>query len=412
MTAERAAVVRALVAEVPRQLAAEQDDRAALLARWAYIFDGDEGAFAAQVDDALRSALGAPVFGGRLPGPPFATGTAIAFDPDGRMVAAAGHDGSVRLWHLGHPTADPVLLSGEEPGVLAFDRTGQRLMGAKATQAGTGSVVWSWDLADPSGGSPEVSLPGLVRPLAIGPPGTTVAGWTTDHGLATWHIARPADPEDILAPDVARDLTAVSLGLDGESGVAVDPVGKVWVWGPDNVASLATTIDLAEQEPPIGSIVSAVLAPDGVLYVADRRGRVMSLAIDAAIGSPAVIVGPAGRVTALAVSADGSRLGSIGADDAVRVWELVAADVGHTRAPGPPLPDASVVSMVAFGGQGGTVAKVRDDGGVDLGLEDTRWRQVWASTEGGSRRIRHRPQSERRRPTGRQCLERRQHPLS
>ena len=113
----------------------------------------------------------------------------------------------------------------------------------------------------------------------------------------------------------------------------------------------------------------------------------LQLALDPRVGPTEVIIGTAGKVTALAISQDGGLLGSVGADDAVRLWELAAPDLDHTRSLGPLLMSLPSVSKVAFAGQGGTVATGRYDGSVGLWQEDPPWRQVWTSTEGGDLRM-------------------------
>src|SRR5205085_9097091 len=92
-----------------------------------------------------------------LPGPPPGV-RALAFSPDGRLLAGAGWDGSLRLWELG-ARRELRRLTGHRLGVpaVAFTPDGRRLVSAGAD--GTALV---WDLAPAagvggrgSGGRPE-----------------------------------------------------------------------------------------------------------------------------------------------------------------------------------------------------------------------------------------------------------------
>ena len=117
-------IAQALAAQAPRQHEFDQDERGALLARQAYLFNQQsQGHVLAQVDDALRTVLSVPYFSQILPS--HSRGfVAVAFSPDGKTLAS-GSGGTVRLWAVGRPgTArrssaghkQEVFVSGLQPG--------------------------------------------------------------------------------------------------------------------------------------------------------------------------------------------------------------------------------------------------------------------------------------------------------
>ncbi|MEM7335230.1 MAG: AAA family ATPase [Chloroflexota bacterium] len=66
----------------------------------------------------------------------------VAFSPDGKTVATASNDSTIRLWDMADPTAAPIILSGHEDRVVAvaFSPDGKTL-----ASAGADSTIRLWD---------------------------------------------------------------------------------------------------------------------------------------------------------------------------------------------------------------------------------------------------------------------------
>ena len=84
---------------------------------------------AASDDFAGPAADDAPRREIAIPGPPTAI-NALRFSPDGGWLAAGCGDGMVRLWSLRSKTAEPIVLGGHESWVwaLAYSPDGTRLL--------------------------------------------------------------------------------------------------------------------------------------------------------------------------------------------------------------------------------------------------------------------------------------------
>src|SRR5918993_5076594 len=105
------ALARALAAEVPGQIETLEEERAALLARQAYAYnDVIAGPVRARVDDAMRAVMSVPHFSRILRGHEGHV-AAMAFNPEGTMLASGGMEGRIQLWDLSRPDSAPRTLS-------------------------------------------------------------------------------------------------------------------------------------------------------------------------------------------------------------------------------------------------------------------------------------------------------------
>ena len=325
-------------------------------------------------DAATMQEIGAPMSSDLQPV------DAVAFSPDGTAVAAASSDGNVQLWDAGtqQEIGTAMLAGSAAVKALAFSPDGNVL--ATGGEDGTARL---WDTATEQEIGAGMPTGDPVEALAFNAGGTTLASAETDGSTDLWDVATQSQAGAALTAQGsgAVNSLAFSPAGGGPSTLATGSgTGTIQLWNPAEFHQAAGGLSIGTPEPPrtaLAGNASAVLAVgDGILAVNEGHGvvRLWDALTGRSVGAP---ISSDHAVTGLALSPDGKTVAV--AADGLRLW---ATATGQPI--GSPLPAADAAGGMAFSPDGKLLASIGTDGLARLWNTATQ-QQVGASmTAGGS----------------------------
>ncbi|MFJ8082937.1 AAA family ATPase [Streptomyces sp. NPDC096205] len=316
----------------------------------------------------LVSTLTTTHYEAALPGNP-AQVSAVAYAPDGRLLAAGASDGSLSLWDVARPRAARRLAvaggcaDGTYVDAVAFSPDG-RTVAALAHL----NVTCLWDVHDP--GRPRLlhRFGTNAQDLAFSPDGATLA-LGDGKSVALWDVRRPARPVRLSVSSGHLDVV-YQLAFSADGRILASARDGVILWDPRDPRHPER---LATIRKPL-YLDGLAIHPQGRLVVAAQYGGNLIAWDLSDPHRPRVAARWAGHNTSIDgmdFSPDGTLLATAGDDGSAVLWDM--SDPGRPRKQAT-LNAGSPLRAVAFSPDGDHVATAAGSGVTTL------WR-VHAATE-------------------------------
>jgi WD40 repeat protein len=274
--------------------------------------------------------------------------TSVAFSPDGRRLASASEDHTIKLWDTA-TGQEVVTLRGHTDTVwcVGFSPDGSRLASSgedhrlKVWDLRTGQESWSRD-----GGA-------ALHGVAFSPDGRRLASAGWDEKIRIWD----ADTGKKISSLTGHSLAVISVAYspDGQrlASGSMDQTVKVW--------DTADGREIFTLKGHTNHAWHVAFSPDG-RWLASAGWDLVVRVWDLGTGKEAFpLRGHSNFVAGVAFSPDGRRLASACWDSTVKVWDLAARREvrtlrGHTKG----------IEAVAFSPDGRCLASAGDDQTVKI----------------------------------------------
>lgn len=250
----------------------------------------------------------------------------LSFSPDGRLLASGSSDSLIKLWDM-TGGAEIQTLAGHKGIVneVAFSPNGSIL-----ASAGEDGTIRLWDV---KGGKETATFSGEsggVSSLALSPDGRLLAGGINDSLVRIWDISTQKAVFDL--PGHSDSVISLAFNPDGKTLASGSMDKNVKIWSVASGKELRTIEDSRER------VYDLAFSPDGRTLAGGSLGTMLW---DASTGKLLSELRPPGEVEsvyAIAFSPDGKTLATGSNGSETILWDVAAAKAtGKLSGHSPPI---------------------------------------------------------------------------
>lgn len=275
---------------------------------------------------------------------------AVAFSPDGLMLASGSKDKTIQIWDLA--TGKSIrTFEGDSSTIwsVAFDSNGTRLV--------TGTGFWRVMLWDMKTGQSMSSLDhaASVWSVAISHDGQLIASGSGDKTTKIWDAENGRLIHNL--PDHTDFVYSVAFSPDDKTLVSASKDNKI------TIVDVATGRLLKTVDGHADQVRSVAISPDGQTLVSgsyDESIKIWNLETGELIRS---LKGHSDDIVSVAISPDGKFIASGSKDKTIKIWDLATGELLNTLTG-----HLDQVYVVTFSPDGKTIASGSKDNSIRLWL--------------------------------------------
>ncbi|MEQ8674240.1 MAG: protein kinase [Aggregatilineales bacterium] len=244
------------------------------------------------------------------------TNRAVAYSPDGSLIASGGQDNTIIIWDTAtnQPVGEPFTGHRDWINTIAFSPDGTML-----ASGGEDNTIILWDVSTREAiGDPITGQNGEIWSVAFSPDGTMLASGSADATIALWNVE---SREAVIPPITGHTdiVYAVVFNPDGTrlaSGSA-DTTVRIWdISELENITSETLT-------GHTNWVFAVAFSPDGQTLAsssADTSIRFWDVATNTPIGTS--LAAHTDWVRSIVFSPAGRRVVTSGEDARVLIWDV------------------------------------------------------------------------------------------